>query len=127
MGFEILTLRLLVTGMALLGLFGCNTFTKPTVRQRPNIVFFLTDDQGYGDLGCYGSDVLETPNIDRLCDLGMKFTDFYVHNLQADGPGRLLRMRFTQFLHSPLALAVHPDVNYWASTGAWRNWQTRRI
>ncbi|WP_286178437.1 sulfatase-like hydrolase/transferase [Rhodopirellula sp. JC639] len=54
---------------------------------RPNIVVFLTDDQGYGDLGCYGSDSLETPNIDRLCRQGMKFTDFYVH--QRCSPTRL--------------------------------------
>ncbi|EMI19316.1 arylsulfatase A [Rhodopirellula maiorica SM1] len=47
---------------------------------RPNIVVFLTDDQGYGDLGCYGSKDIVTPNIDRLCAEGMKLTSFYVHN-----------------------------------------------
>ncbi|MEM7602043.1 MAG: sulfatase-like hydrolase/transferase [Verrucomicrobiota bacterium] len=47
---------------------------------QPNIVFFLTDDQGYGDLGCYGSTNISTPNIDRLRHEGMKFTSFYVHN-----------------------------------------------
>ena len=57
---------------------------------KPNIVVFLTDDQGYGDLGCYGSDSLETPNIDRLCQQGMKFTDFYVH--QRCSPTRLALM-----------------------------------
>ncbi len=48
--------------------------------EKPNIVVFLTDDQGYGDLGCYGSNDIATPNIDRLCAEGMKFTSFYVHN-----------------------------------------------
>ncbi|MEL6107521.1 MAG: sulfatase-like hydrolase/transferase [Planctomycetota bacterium] len=57
---------------------------------QPNIVVFLTDDQGYGDLGCYGSKTLETPNIDRLCEQGMKFTDFYVH--QRCSPTRLALM-----------------------------------
>jgi arylsulfatase A-like enzyme len=47
---------------------------------KPNIIFILTDDQGYGDLSCYGSQVISTPNIDRLCDEGMKFESFYVHN-----------------------------------------------
>jgi arylsulfatase A-like enzyme len=47
---------------------------------KPNILFILTDDQGYGDLSCYGSQVISTPNIDRLCDEGMKFESFYVHN-----------------------------------------------
>ncbi len=44
---------------------------------RPNIILIMTDDQGYGDLGCYGSTVLRTPNIDRLADEGIRFTDFY--------------------------------------------------
>ncbi|WP_196782419.1 sulfatase-like hydrolase/transferase [Bremerella volcania] len=57
---------------------------------RPNIVVFLTDDQGYGDLGCFGSESLETPNIDQLCKQGMKFTDFYVH--QRCSPTRLALM-----------------------------------
>ncbi len=45
---------------------------------RPNIVFILTDDQGYGDLSCHGNPVLETPNIDRLHREGVRFTDFHV-------------------------------------------------
>lgn len=47
---------------------------------KPNIVFILADDQGYGDLSCYGSKVINTPNIDRLAAEGMKFNSFYVHN-----------------------------------------------
>ncbi|NNJ24726.1 sulfatase family protein [Alienimonas chondri] len=48
--------------------------------ERPNVVVILTDDQGYGDLGCYGSPDIATPNVDALCAAGMKFTSFYVHN-----------------------------------------------
>jgi arylsulfatase A-like enzyme len=44
----------------------------------PNIVLVFTDDQGYGDLGCYGSTDIDTPNIDRLAAEGVRFTDFYV-------------------------------------------------
>ncbi len=43
----------------------------------PNVVFFLIDDLGWTDLGCFGSDLYETPNIDRLCRDGMKFTAAY--------------------------------------------------
>jgi arylsulfatase len=46
--------------------------------KRPNIVFILTDDQGYGDLWCHGNPVLKTPNIDRLHREGARFTDFHV-------------------------------------------------
>ena len=45
---------------------------------RPNIVFILADDQGYGDVGCYGATDLKTPNIDRLAREGTRFTSFYV-------------------------------------------------
>jgi uncharacterized sulfatase len=43
----------------------------------PNFVIILTDDLGWGDLGCYGSTAIKTPNIDRLAAGGMRFTDFY--------------------------------------------------
>ena len=44
---------------------------------RPNIIFILADDLGYGDLGCYGQKTIKTPNIDQLAEEGMKFTDHY--------------------------------------------------
>ena len=43
---------------------------------RPNIVVILVDDMGFSDIGCYGSEI-ETPNIDRLADKGLRFTQFY--------------------------------------------------
>ena len=45
--------------------------------RRPNIIFILADDLGYGDLGCYGQEKIKTPNLDRLAAEGMRFTDFY--------------------------------------------------
>lgn len=47
---------------------------------RPNIVFILADDLGYGDLSCYGQQKFKTPNIDRLAAEGMKFTAHYSGN-----------------------------------------------
>jgi arylsulfatase A-like enzyme len=44
---------------------------------RPNVVFILADDLGYGDLGCYGQQRIRTPNIDRLAKEGLRFTDYY--------------------------------------------------
>jgi arylsulfatase A-like enzyme len=46
-------------------------------QQRPNIIFVIADDFGYGDAGCYGQKRIQTPNIDRLAREGLRFTDFY--------------------------------------------------
>jgi arylsulfatase A-like enzyme len=43
--------------------------------EKPNIVFIMADDMGYGDVGCYGSVKIQTPHMDRLADEGMRFTD----------------------------------------------------
>jgi arylsulfatase A len=49
-----------------------------TAAERPNIIIILNDDQGYQDLGCFGSPDIKTPRIDQLAEEGMRFTDFYV-------------------------------------------------
>ncbi len=50
---------------------------KPVDKQNPNIIIIFTDDMGYGDLGCYGSIIHQTPNIDKMAENGIRFTDFY--------------------------------------------------
>ncbi|HEX72667.1 MAG TPA: arylsulfatase, partial [Candidatus Hydrogenedentes bacterium] len=47
-------------------------------RRRPNVVLIITDDQGYGDLGCHGNPVLKTPHLDRLHRESVRFTQFNV-------------------------------------------------
>lgn len=46
--------------------------------ERPNVIIVMTDDQGYGDLGCHGNTVLRTPHLDRLHSESIRFTDFHV-------------------------------------------------
>lgn len=48
--------------------------SEPT---RPNIIYVMADDLGYGDLSCYGQQVIDTPNLDRMAAEGMRFTDHY--------------------------------------------------
>ncbi len=64
---------------------------------KPDIVFFLADDLGYGDIGCYGCPDAKTPNIDRIAKEGVKFTQFYA-NGQECTPTRtaLLTGRYQQ-------------------------------
>jgi arylsulfatase len=51
---------------------------KPIAGAQPNIIFILTDDQGYGDISAHGNPVLKTPHLDRLRAEGVRFTDFHV-------------------------------------------------
>ncbi len=53
---------------------------KKKRKDKPNVVFILTDDLGWGDLGCYGHPYIKTPNIDRLAREGTSFNQFYVNS-----------------------------------------------
>ena len=67
---------LVLATFVLLG-FGQLNAAGETDRARPNIIYIMTDDLGYGDLGCYGQQAIQTPNIDRLAAEGVRFTDHY--------------------------------------------------
>ena len=54
---------------------GCSQ--KKEAYQKPNVVFIIADDLGWGDLGCYGQQLIKTPNIDALAATGMLFTQNY--------------------------------------------------
>ncbi|MDA0833925.1 MAG: arylsulfatase [Planctomycetota bacterium] len=49
----------------------------PPPSRKPNLIFILADDLGYGDLGCYGQKTILTPNLDKMAESGMRFTDHY--------------------------------------------------
>jgi arylsulfatase len=68
---------LLAVPLLLLALVGCTAAKPPEVEPPPNIVFILADDLGYGELGVYGQELIETPNLDALARGGMRFTQHY--------------------------------------------------
>ena len=71
-------MRLLLAMLAVSLMAGCATPADgPDRPRRPNFLIFLVDDLGWTDLGCYGSDFYETPNIDALAGDGVRFTHGY--------------------------------------------------
>jgi arylsulfatase A len=65
--------------VCLLAIFAVFCGAAPAVETRPpNVVLIFADDMGYGDLGCFGSNTIRTPNLDRLAAQGRKFTSFMV-------------------------------------------------
>src|SRR5882724_5765427 len=71
-----LTLSRYIWAAALLFCITSLTNAAP-LPKKPNIVWIMADDLGYGDLGCYGQRVIKTPNIDRLAAQGIRFSDCY--------------------------------------------------
>lgn len=60
---------------------GCTNHEKKALEtKRPNILFLLADDLGYGELGCYGQETIQTPVLDSLAKQGLRFTNFYAGN-----------------------------------------------
>ena len=66
-----------ITCLTILAAFALTTAAQDSDAARPNIVIIMTDDQGYQDLGCFGSPDIKTPNIDRIAAEGLKLTNFY--------------------------------------------------
>lgn len=64
--------------IGLMVLSGMMNQVKAQKSSQPNFIIIFTDDQGYGDLGCYGHPSIRTPNIDRMAAEGQKWTNFYV-------------------------------------------------
>lgn len=79
--------------------------------QKPNIIFILCDDMGYGDLGCYGQQYISTPNIDRMAQEGMRFTQAYAGS-PVSAPSRATIMTGQHSGHSH----VRGNKEYWGDS-----------
>lgn len=76
---------LLMIFLCLSFVVSCKSNRQPKSSERPNILLIMSDDMGYSDLGSYGSSI-STPNLDRLAETGLRYTDF--HNVPHCSPSR---------------------------------------
>jgi len=67
----------LTVAAGMMNVCGCTSMRAGMSNRKPNIIFVLADDLGYGDLGCYGQRRIKTPNLDRMAAEGMRFTQHY--------------------------------------------------
>ena len=74
----------------------CGCLASAVLRAKPNVVVFFTDDQGTLDAGCYGSDDLLTPAIDKLAKTGVRFTQAYAHTVCCPARAALMTGRHPQ-------------------------------
>jgi arylsulfatase A len=108
-------LRYLCWGCLLIGItLSCSVSPELQQAKQPNFIVILTDDQGYSDLGCYGARGFSTPNIDRMADEGMRFTDFYAAPCCSPARASLLTGSYDQRvgIGRPLNgpdIGLHPD------------------
>ena len=71
-------------------------------REKPNLIYIVCDDLGYGDLGCYGQKVIKTPRFDRMAKEGLRFTDHYAGHTVCR-PSRLVYLVGKHTAHTAIA------------------------
>ena len=115
--------RLLLSGVLLTGLAGADRTSArnpaPQPARRPNVLFILADDLGYGDLSCYGQRKFRTPHIDSLAAAGMRFTQCYA-GTTVSAPSRSCLLTGTHSGHTPVRgnIELPPEGQYPLPEGA---------
>jgi len=98
---RVVSLVLLAAGLLTTGLLALTASAQGPDVAKPNIIFIMADDLGYGHVGCYGQKFIETPHMDRLAAEGMRFTQAYAgSNVCAPSRSTLLTGQHTG--HTPI-------------------------
>jgi len=109
-----------------------NSYAQNSTTKKTNFIIFFTDDQGYNDVGCFGSPDIKTPHLDQMAKEGMKFTNFYAQPvcgpsraalLTGSYPIRVAEPKNTKGLHTKL----HPKENTIAEVLKTQGYQTACI
>lgn len=77
MNFHLARHRPLLIALLSWACFGAGWAGAQETSRRPNVIFIMADDLGYGEVGCYGQEKIVTPNLDALAEQGLRFTDAY--------------------------------------------------
>ncbi len=101
--FNMMNKKLLIAGMlsTLTIPSGIAAKVSKTKNMKPNVVFIIADDMGYGDLSCYGQEKFDTPNIDKVALQGMRFTQCY-SGTTVSAPSRSSLMTGLHTGHTPI-------------------------
>jgi len=99
-------LKIIIGALAVFGFLACEIDGTSQSENKssdnpPNIIFIMADDLGYGDIGPYGQQQIRTPNLDRMAEEGMRFTDFYSGSTVC-APSRSVLMTGLHTGHTPI-------------------------
>ncbi|MEM9017438.1 MAG: sulfatase-like hydrolase/transferase, partial [Verrucomicrobiota bacterium] len=92
--------------LSLIAFFLFTTFSH--AETRPNFLFFITDDIGWNDLGCYGNEFVKTPHLDALAERGVRFTNAYL-TISSCSPSRCSIIT-SRYPHNTGAPELHTDL-----------------
>jgi arylsulfatase A-like enzyme len=98
--------RSVITALAVAGLFGQTQSQAADQVKKPNVILVLVDDMGWGDLGCYGSKDIRSPEADKLAAQGVRLTDFYAAPVCTPTRAALMTGRWQQRVG--LEWAIYP-------------------
>jgi len=80
----------LIIGFLFVALFASKAIAQTQKPLKPNVIIILSDDQGYGDFSIHGNPILKTPALDKMCQNGVRFTNFHVAPLCTPTRGQLM-------------------------------------
>jgi arylsulfatase A-like enzyme len=96
-------MRLFISGFAsIIILASVCAIASADDTSQPNIIYIMVDDLGYGDLGCFGQETIQTPNLDQMASEGMRFTDYYA-GCTVCRPSRLSLWTGMHMGHTPIS------------------------
>ncbi len=97
---------------ALCLLFGLSLASVVAAEGKPNFIIIFTDDQGYQDVGCYGSPDIKTPRLDRMAEEGLVFSSFYAQTVCGPSRGALMTGSYPlRFARQADPNSIHPEMH----------------